>query len=222
MNDNIPLSQPSERALWLISSDSHVALGLENECLFAGTVDASRVREVRKAFDDGTSAEALIKDKSNIPLEVVQQIQANVAKPIIEILYQPDKKSQQVNYELACKNMEEQQSVMDELEQKLGEEWERETRTSNRWQLAILPLACLAFASFLAFCMYMVATGQDNSTGGTKTVRTNAIGIVILAIIQFLGPAGALVVFLIAIAVILVWLLAVLIKPPVYDTLSKT
>jgi fatty acid desaturase len=109
---------------------------------------------------------------------------------------------------------------MNELQHKLGESWEREARLANRWQQSLLPLVCLGFATFLAFCMYMTAAGHDKSSHGPVTVHTNGIGMVILAVMTFLGPAGAAVVFGSAMVVLFIWLLVVVLFPAHYDTLT--
>ncbi|MFO0812373.1 MAG: hypothetical protein U0796_04090 [Gemmatales bacterium] len=205
----------NNRHLWI--TEDNMATGLENSTLYNGSPIASH-EALLEQFQQGNSLATLLKDATVIPLDRVEKIEKHITGNNIWLHLHNGKENELKS--VYCKDEETKQQILQVLHQTLGESWKREVIEEPRWKAALLPLGCTLLFGFIAFCILMTALGHDKSSG-SKTVRTNFIGAIIIGIWNLLGPIGALVAVLLLLMPCVVWLVWVLVKPPINDTIYQ-
>jgi hypothetical protein len=108
--------------------------------------------------------------------------------------------------------------LMNALQERLGD-CQRENIQYSRWKAAVAPLICIAFISFIGFCFFMVAAGQDTSANDGKVVRTNWLGAIIITIFNFFGPVPIVALALLLLIPSVIWLVFRVRTPPIMDTI---
>jgi hypothetical protein len=212
--------QQYPRRMWLLGQDEDQVLAIENGAIVVGNVDKSRVADVRKAYQSGTAALSLTKHVHHIPLETLKYIRASFRKPLMEVNWQPDKRSGRTYFEINCRDQEECQEVVDALHELPQPAWSRDTLPDPLLARTFLPLVCLFFATLLSFALWKEVNEPKLANPNPVHVKTNWIGMLIVSVIRFCGPQISLGIGYVAIAIFLIWLVFMLIFPPRYDTLT--
>jgi hypothetical protein len=204
---------------WIHTNGLDNVVALTAEELYVGWFLDDECERMRPEFAAGEIPAAVPKKATIIPLEQIKKVESNLHHESITIDYLEPGRTEESSKNILCNGKEMRDQLMDALHERLAN-WKRAQIVHSRWRAAVAPSIILAFLAFIGFCFFMVATGHDEGANDGKPVRTNWIGMIILAIYDFFGPIPIVVLAMLLLIPTVIWLVLRVRTPPIMDTIS--
>ncbi len=212
----------SPTSFWVNSGE---LLALSDAALCLASLDDEKMQAAQEALARGDSAETVLGDSATvIPFDGMKKVESNLHNKSIQVWWRTSGAFSDDDKVIDCADKESRDEIMKALRGRLGPNWKREVIEYSRLRASLEPLLIIGVFGFATFCFYMAGAHpeDDKSGGGTKTVRTNFIGVIFVWVYNLLGPIGVVVLGGSIVALGVAWLVARLLKPPIMLTLTPS
>jgi hypothetical protein len=216
----LPRADPGPRCFWQRAGD---LLAVSDDALLLASLDDKEMRKAKAALSAGDAPETVLGDSATvIPFRHIKKIQSDLHEESIEVKWRAPDASEDAEKTIACADKETRDEIMASLRERLGPDWKHQVNEYSRLRASLEPLMIIGVFGFLTFCFYMAGAHpeDDKSSGGTKTVRTNIIGVIFAWVYNLLGPIAVAVLGGLFVALGVAWLVLRLIRPPIMLTLT--
>jgi phage FluMu protein Com len=213
--------EPEQSApLWFSKGFRNSVLALGADAVYLASLDDEQLKQATRALKKGEPVEEVLAEPETvIPYADIKKVQSNLRLAYLDIHWQAEDAAEPTETTYFAEDADERDQILDALGERLGPDWKFTTEQLGRLRASVPPVTCLVLFGFIAFCFFMVAAGNDSGSG-SRTVRTNWLGAILIAIYNFLGPTVATIIVGLIALLCVVWLVAVLVKPPILGTWS--
>jgi hypothetical protein len=196
-------------------------IAVSDEALYVASLKEKEFKRAQAALKKGEPIdEVLTEPKTLIPFDQMHRVESNLHHRFIDINWQEPKAKEKTDTNLLCGTKEDRDEIMEALHLRLG--WKREVIEYSRLRASWPPLVIIGLFGFITLCGVLAAANpeSDQSSGGTKVVRTNWLGAIFAWVFNLFGPVGMALLGSPFILAGVIWFVMRMINPPIMLTLT--
>jgi hypothetical protein len=194
-------------------------LAVAEDALYQATLTEKKRRKAEAALQEGQPAAEVLEGAATvIPWDIVTKVEGNLHHTFFDVKYKEPNAKEESEKTIHCEDHDSRDAILKAIRNRLGLDWKREVKEYSRLRASMEPLIVIGIFAFVTFCFFMVGRGEDS--GGSHTVRTNWIGLILIWVYNLVGPWGVVAIGGLFTALGIVWLVARLLKPPLMCTIS--
>jgi hypothetical protein len=207
----------SPTPFWINGDD---LLAVAEDAFYQITLTDKKRRKAQAELQEGRPAAEVLEGAGTVILwDIVTKIEGNLHHTFFDIKHRAPKASEEEEHTVHCADAASRDEMLKAIRRRLGPDWKREVKEYSRLRASVEPLIVIVFFTFITFCFYMAGRGEDSSNG-SKTIRTNWLGMIFVWVYNLLGPWGVVALGGLIIALGIAWLVARMLKPPLMCTIS--